>query len=94
MKRRSNVTGVLQSIHNKEKTFKEDLDRMVDKLNANFQYFMESIECRGVVELIHPENFNQIGLDIKVSFRRDQELQSLNGQVQSGGVVVEACYEK
>ena len=86
MRDRSSVDGLLKAIQNKEKTFKEDLDRMVDKLNANFQFFMESIECHGIVDLINRDNFNNIGLDIKVSFRKDQELQSLNGQVQSGGV--------
>lgn len=70
----------------KERNFKEHLTRLVDKLNANFILFMSNIKCKGKVELENPENFRQIGLDVKVSFRADQELQSLNGQVQSGGV--------
>ena len=70
----------------KERTFKENLTRLTEKLNANFAIFMSNIHCKGRVELENPEVFRNIGLDVKVSFREDQEVQSLNGQVQSGGV--------
>lgn len=73
----------------KEKSFKEKLSRLVEKLNVNFVLFMSNIRCKGKVELENPENFREIGLDVKVSFRADQELQSLNGKVQSGGVGME-----
>lgn len=73
----------------KEDMFMETLKRLVGKLDTNFSLFMRNIKCKGRVELTNPDNFTQIGLDIKVSFRDNQEVQSLNGQVQSGGVRVE-----
>ncbi|KAK8830920.1 hypothetical protein WA577_003620 [Blastocystis sp. JDR] len=69
----------------KEDMFMETLKRLVGKLDTNFSLFMRNIKCKGRVELTNPDNFTQIGLDIKVSFRDNQEVQSLNGQVQSGG---------
>lgn len=83
---RTQTTALVSRIAQKEKDFKETLERLVAKLNVNFSLFMENIKCKGVVELINGNNFNLIGLDIKVSFRKDQDLQSLNGMVQSGGV--------
>lgn len=74
------------SITQKEENFSNSLNRLVTKLDANFSHFMKNIKCKGKVELLNPSNFSSIGLDIKVSFRDDMELQSLNGQVQSGGV--------
>ncbi len=67
----------------------ETLDRLVCKLNVSFSLYMDNIQCKGVVELINGDSFNLTGLDIKVSFRRDQDLQSLNGMVQSGGVHID-----
>lgn len=83
---REEALTLSSTMETKERNFKEHLIRLVDKLNANFVLFMSNIKCKGKVELENPENFRQIGLDVKVSFRSDQELQSLNGQVQSGGV--------
>lgn len=77
----------------KEKDFKDTLERLVGKLNANFALFMQNIHCQGSVDLINRDSFSTIGLDIKVSFRAGQEVQSLNGMVQSGGVGVRSCLE-
>ena len=69
-----------------ENNFKERLVRLTEKLNTNFILFMSNIKCKGKVQLENIDTFRNIGLDVQVSFRNDQELQSLNGQVQSGGV--------
>ena len=69
-----------------ENNFKERLVRLTEKLNTNFILFMSNIKCKGKVQLENVDIFRNIGLDVQVSFRNDQELQSLNGQVQSGGV--------
>ena len=82
---RARAASLLENIARKEADFKETLDRLVEKLNVNFTLFMANINCKGCVELINRDNFHLIGLDIKVSFRRDQDMQSLNGMVQSGG---------
>ena len=82
---RARAAALVENIVVKEADFKETLDRLVTKLNVNFTLFMANINCKGCVELINRNNFNNIGLDIKVSFRRDQDVQSLNGMVQSGG---------
>ena len=82
--RRTNQKTLVDVLEKKEKDFKETLDRLVDKLNTN---------CQGAVELINRDSFSTIGLDIKVSFRSGQEVQSLNGMVQSGGVGVGRCDE-
>lgn len=76
------------SIGVQEQQFRKSLERLVNRLNDNFSAFMKNIKCQGVVELVNPDNFSTIGLNIKVSFRDGMEVQSLNGQVQSGGVGV------
>ena len=81
------------SIGQKEQQFKQSLKRLVSRLDKNFGSFMKNIKCNGTVELINPDNFSTIGLNIKVSFRKEMEVQSLNGQVQSGGVGVESASE-
>lgn len=91
--RRTNQKTLVDVLEKKEKDFKETLDRLVDKLNTNFTVFMRNIHCQGAVELINRDSFSTIGLDIKVSFRSGQEVQSLNGMVQSGGVGVGRCDE-
>ena len=91
--RRTNQKTLVDVLEKKEKDFKETLDRLVDKLNTNFTVFMWNIHCQGAVELINRDSFSTIGLDIKVSFRSGQEVQSLNGMVQSGGVGVGRCDE-
>ena len=83
---REEAHSLVTTMEMKERSFKEQLTRLVDKLNTNFILFMTNIQCNGRVVLENAENFRQIGLDVQVSFREDQELQSLNGQVQSGGV--------
>lgn len=85
MMTRARAAALVENIVVKEADFKETLDRLVTKLNVNFTLFMANINCKGCVELINRDNFNNIGLDIKVSFRKDQDVQSLNGMVQSGG---------
>lgn len=84
--RRKQQEELTKDIKAKEDMFMETLKRLVGKLDTNFSLFMRNIKCKGHVELTSPDNFTQIGLDIKVSFRDNQEVQSLNGQVQSGGV--------
>ena len=91
--RRTNQKTLVDVLEKKEKDFKETLDRLVDKLNTNFKVFMRNIHCQGAVERINRDSFSTIGLDIKVSFRSGQEVQSLNGMVQSGGVGVGRCDE-
>lgn len=86
--RRKQQEELTKDIKTKEDMFMETLKRLVGKLDTNFSLFMRNIKCKGRVELTSPDNFTQIGLDIKVSFRDNQEVQSLNGQVQSGGVRV------
>lgn len=81
------------NIGQKEQQFKESLKRLVKRLDNNFGSFMKNIKCNGAVELINPDNFSTIGLNIKVSFRTEMETQSLNGQVQSGGVGVKSANE-
>lgn len=76
------------NISQKEQQFKQSLKRLVSRLDKNFGSFMKNIKCNGTVELINPDNFSTIGLNIKVSFRDEMEVQSLNSQVQSGGVDV------
>ena len=90
MKTRQQLHDLAEDIAVKEKSFMETLKRLVGKLDTNFSLFMQ---CKGKVELTNPDNFNQIGLDIKVSFRENQDVQSLNGQVQSGGVRAERTRE-
>ena len=89
VRRRKQQEELSTDIKAKEDMFMETLKRLVGKLDTNFSLFMRNIKCKGRVELTNPDNFTQIGLDIKVSFRDNQEVQSLNGQVQSGGVRVE-----
>lgn len=91
--RRTNQKTLVDVLAKKEKDFKETLERLVGKLNANFALFMQNIHCQGSVDLINRDSFSTIGLDIKVSFRADQEVQSLNGMVQSGGVGLQSCTE-
>lgn len=88
VRRRKQQEELSTDIKAKEDMFMETLKRLVGKLDTNFSLFMRNIKCKGRVELTNPDNFTQIGLDIKVSFRDNQEVQSLNGQVQSGGVRV------
>lgn len=83
---REHTTVLVSTIARKEKDFLETLDRLIGKLNVSFSLYMDNIQCKGTVELINEDSFNMTGLDIKVSFRDDQDLQSLNGMVQSGGV--------
>ena len=78
--RRTNQKTLVDVLEKKEKDFKETLDRLVDKLYTNFTVF-------------NRDSASTIGLDIKVSFRSGQEVQSLNGMVQSGGVGVGRCDE-
>ena len=93
MRTRQQLHDLAEDIAVKEKSFMETLKRLVGKLDTNFSLFMHNIQCKGKVELTNPDNFNQIGLDIKVSFRENQDVQSLNGQVQSGGVGAERARE-
>ena len=83
---REDMKTMVSTMEIKEKNFKESLVRMTDKLNVNFKLFMANIKCKGEVILENVDKFQKIGLDVRVSFREDQELQSLNGRVQSGGV--------
>ncbi len=66
----------------------EEVNRLIEKINHNFQKFFAAMNCAGEVSLYRGEDendFSQYGIHIKVKFREESNLQILNAQTQSGG---------
>lgn len=58
----------------------------MDKTSKEFSKYMTTLGCRGEVLLREHDDFAEWGVDIRVSFRTNEQLQTLSAQRQSGGV--------
>ena len=71
------------------------LNELIEKINVRFRSYFSShtqMDCAGEVRLdpdpkVDPDfsNFDMYGVQIKVKFRDNEQLQELNAQRQSGG---------
>lgn len=67
-------------------TWEPELERLISIVDEAFSKEFESIQCRGRVFLVKErDSFKDWRIEIKVSFRAEEELQLLTGQRQSGG---------
>ena len=69
------------------KNWVNEVKKIVKLLNQYFSNFMSHIKCSGEVRLAMdpPEEFSSYGIEIRVKFRDNTNLQTLNAQLQSGG---------
>jgi len=62
------------------------LKNLIIRINISFSKFFADIGCAGEVSLLeHPTDFDKYGIEIRVRFREDDTLHTLNAHLQSGG---------
>ncbi|KAG8528661.1 uncharacterized protein KY384_006348 [Bacidia gigantensis] len=62
-----------------------ELDRLVKRISDSFSYNMEQISCVGEVAVGKEEDFDEWSILIRVKFRENEPLSTLNSHRQSGG---------
>jgi chromosome segregation ATPase len=62
------------------------LEDLVKKINASFNKYFSQIACAGEVQLATADDFDKYAIEIRVKFRDEDPMQTLNARVQSGGV--------
>mmetsp|Transcript_41702 Transcript_41702/g.120457 ORF Transcript_41702/g.120457 Transcript_41702/m.120457 type:complete len:1122 (+) Transcript_41702:155-3520(+) len=65
--------------------WEEALERAVAKVDSLFGKYMTEMGCMGEVRLTKGDSFKDWGIEIRVSFRGNTNLQVLSARVQSGG---------
>lgn len=74
----------INALHNK---WFPRIQHIVKSINQNFGAFMNTMDCAGEVELIHPtdRDYDKYGIEIRVKYRATEKLRALDRFVQSGG---------
>lgn len=62
-----------------------ELDRFINEISDAFSYNFEQIGCAGSVSVNKDEDFAKWKIEIKVKFRKGEDLQILDAHRQSGG---------
>lgn len=65
-----------------------EISRIIDLINVNFARFMESMGYAGEIELKHSDDehdYKSYGVEIRVKYRQQEKIQTLDRFVQSGG---------
>ncbi|KAM9994805.1 hypothetical protein ACTFIY_001004 [Dictyostelium cf. discoideum] len=61
----------------------------ISQVNTSFSQYFKAINCLGEVHLgfdeQHPDDYSKYFVDIRVKFRNEDSLKTLNAQLQSGG---------
>ena len=69
-------------------TWIDTIEQLVTKIGTSFSHFYRKMNLAGDVVLQRPDNpdhFEKYGFAIKVSYRPNRPLETLSGQVHSGG---------
>lgn len=82
-----------EELNSKVRPWEQALTQSVTKVDALFGRYMAEMGCTGEVRLVKGEqteerphgNFKDWGIEIRVSFRENHQLQVLSARVQSGG---------
>lgn len=72
----------------KKNTWLTKVEQMIQDINTKFAALFQQLKCTGEICLSRPENseeFAEYGVCIKVSFRKEEQLQELTAWQQSGG---------
>ncbi|KAK5579849.1 hypothetical protein RB653_009537 [Dictyostelium firmibasis] len=83
----------LQDNDSRMKKLKEDwllpVKEFIAQVNTSFSQYFRAINCLGEVHLgfdeQHPDDYSKYFVDIRVKFRNEDSLKTLNAQLQSGG---------
>lgn len=81
----SNLEKEMVTIHSQ---WFPEISRIVDLINENFGRFMESMGYAGEIELKRGDNerdYESYGIEIRVKYRQNEKIQTLDRYVQSGG---------
>ncbi|KAK4695470.1 structural maintenance of chromosomes protein 5, partial [Lecanoromycetidae sp. Uapishka_2] len=62
-----------------------ELDSLVNKISTSFSFNMEQISCAGEVGVFKDDDFDQWAIHIRVKFRENEPLTTLDSHRQSGG---------
>ncbi|KAF1765987.1 hypothetical protein GCK72_005941 [Caenorhabditis remanei] len=83
-----NRQGVHDKLGTEIKEWKEEVEKMIERINENYIKFFDVLGCRGEVSLETPENpldIEKYGIMIMVCFRKGENMKRLDNKVQSGG---------
>jgi len=84
--KQAELTTKSASLQQRQEQWKAELIPIVESISIIFAKHMKSLEFEGAVLLEeHPTDFSKWCIDIKVKYRKQAVLQSLDGSAQSGG---------
>ena len=87
-KHKNKIINHKNDYEEKKNTWLTRVEKMIADINLKFSALFQQLRCTGEICLSRPENsedFSEYGVCIKVSFRKEEQLQELTAWQQSGG---------
>ena len=87
-KHKKKITNHKSDYEEKKNSWLAKVEQMIQDINTKFSGLFQQLKCTGEICLSRPENseeFSEYGVCIKVSFRKEEQLQELTAWQQSGG---------
>eukprot|EP01132_Coremiostelium_polycephalum_P003135 gene3135-3919_t len=87
--RRNNLQSINDQMEKVKKEWMDPVKYYLEEINKRFKDYFSNIKCQGEVQLgfdeTAPDDFSKYSIDIRVKFRNEDNLKTLNAQMQSGG---------
>ena len=74
-----------ETVEKQSKQWFSQVQTIIDKVDKNFSEYMEKLHFCGSVTFVRKGTFSEYELQLKVSFKQNQDIAVLDGQKHSGG---------
>lgn len=74
-----------ETVEKQSKQWLSQVQTIIDKVDKNFSEYMEKLQFSGEVTFVRKGTFSEYELQLKVSFKNNQDVSVLDGKKHSGG---------